>query len=101
MENFIKEAKLDFGMGSLSHTSFLANAVKLAIKALAYNLINFMKRLIVPKEQGKRCMLSIRKMFIKVDSHHSRSSRYKKTQICSSYPYKNLFHNLLQKLASW
>ena len=101
MENFIKEAKLDFGMGSLSHTSFLANAVKLRIKALAYNLINFMKRLILPKKQRKSRMLSIRNIFIKVASRHSRSGRYKKIRICSSYPYKNLFHNLLQKLATW
>jgi hypothetical protein len=101
MENFIKEAKLDFGMKSLSHTSFLANAAKLSIKALAYNLINFMKRLILPKEQRKSRMLSLRSILIKVASRHSRSSRYTTIRITSSYPYKKLFHSLLQKLATW
>lgn len=100
MENFIKEAKLDFGMKSLSHSSFLANAVKLSIKALAYNLINFMKRLILPKEHRKSRMLSLRSILIKVASRYSCSSRYKKIRISCSYPYKNLFHRLLQKLAT-
>lgn len=101
MENFIKEAKLDFGMESLSHTSFLANAFKLGIRALAYNLISFMKRLILPKKQRKSRMLSIRNTIIKVASRYSRSSRYKKIRICSSYPNKKLFNNLLQQLATW
>lgn len=53
MENFIKEAKLDFGMDTLSHSAFLTNAVKLLIRTLAYNLINFMKRLTLPKAYQK------------------------------------------------
>lgn len=35
MENFIKETKIDFAMGTLSHSSFLANYVKCLIKSLA------------------------------------------------------------------
>ena len=98
MENFIKEAKLDFGMDQLSHTSFVANAVKFSIKALAYNLISFMKRLVLPKKQQKNRMLSIRYLLVKVASKLTCSSRYKKISICSSYPYKGLFNRVLQAI---
>ena len=96
MENFIKEAKLDFGMNQLSHSSFVANAAKLRIKALAYNIINFMKRLVLPKKLQKIRMQSIRTLFIKVASKITRSGRYKKVSISSSYPYKLLFSKILR-----
>ena len=95
MENFIKEAKLDFGMSQLSHSSFIANAIKFSVKALAYNIISFMKRLILPKSQQKSRMLSLRYLLIKVASKLTCSGRYKKVSICSSYPYKSLFNELL------
>ena len=53
MENFIKEAKLDFFMNTSSHSSFTANAAKMLIKALAYNIINIMKRAVFPVDMRK------------------------------------------------
>ncbi len=98
MENFIKEAKLDFGMDTLSHSSFLTNAVKLLIRALAYNLINFMKRLILPKAYQKNRLMTLRIILIKVASRLVRSGRASWLKLSSSFPYLGLFHDLLVKL---
>ena len=100
MENYVKEAKLDFAMDQLSHTSFVANSIKFCIKALAYNLINFMKRLVLPKEQQRNRMVSLRYLLIKVASKFTRSGRYKKISICSSYPYKSIFNKALQAISN-
>ena len=98
MENFIKEAKLDFGMDTLSHSSFLTNAVKLLIRGLAYNLINFMKRLVLPKIYRKCRLLTLRVILIKVAGRLVRSGRSTWLKLSSSFPYLELFHNLLVKL---
>jgi hypothetical protein len=98
MENFIKEAKLDFGMDTLSHSSFLTNAVKLLIRGLAYNLINFMKRLVLPKACKKSRMLTLRVILIKVAGRLVRSGRSIWLKLSSSFPYLDLFHDLLVKL---
>lgn len=67
MENFIKEAKLDFFMDTSSHSSFTANANKcFFIKALAYNIINIMKRAVFPVDMHKSRLSSIRTSIIKI-----------------------------------
>lgn len=98
MENYIKEAKIDFGMGTLSHNVFTTNAAKLVIRSLAYNLMNFMKRLALPKQYAKNRMLTLRTILIKVAGRFVHSSRYVKVKFSSSFPYKRLIKSLLKKL---
>ena len=45
MENFIKEAMMDFVMDTSSHSSLTANKAKMLIKAFVYNIINIMKNI--------------------------------------------------------
>jgi hypothetical protein len=92
MENFIKEAKLDFGMDSLSHTSYLANANKMMQMALAYTLNNLMRRLCFPKHDQAKRMHTLRTILVKVASRFISSGRYYKFKLCSSYPYKSFFN---------
>ena len=98
MENFIKEAKLDFGMDTLSHSIFRTNAVKILIRALAYNLINFMKRLLLPKTYQKSRLMTLRIVLIKVAGRLVRSGRGIGLKLSSSFPYLGLFHDLLVQL---
>ena len=53
MENFIKETNTDFANDTVSHSNFMTNALKSAIKANAYNIINIMKRLIFSEKHRK------------------------------------------------
>ena len=73
MENFIKEAQFDFEIDTLNHSSFLTNAVKLLIRGLANNLINFIKRLVLPKIYQKSQLLTLRVILIKVAGRLVRS----------------------------
>lgn len=98
MENFIKESKIDFFMSSVSHTSFVANAVKTMIKGIAYNLINIMKRLVMPKDQNGRRMLSIRSELIKIACRTVTTARKTTFKLCSSSPYQQIFHRIMQNI---
>jgi hypothetical protein len=91
MENFIKETKLDFGMTTLSHSSFNANHAKAMILTIAYSIMNIMKRLVLPKEFRNSRMLSLRTFFIKIACRAIRSARKTVLRFCSSYPYKDKF----------
>lgn len=98
MENFIKESKIDFFMESVSHSSFVSNAVKTMIKALAYNLINIMKRKVLPKDRAASRMLSIRADLIKIACKTVSSARKTIFKLCSSSPYQQMFHQIMRNI---
>lgn len=98
MENFIKEAKLDFGMDSLSHTAYMANANRLMQMALAYNLNNLMRRLCFTQENKPKRMHTLRTMLTKVAGRFVTSGRYSVFKLCSSYPYKRFFVDLFNRI---
>lgn len=47
MENFIKEGKRGFDFASVSSSSKVVNANRLLVHALAYNLFNWFRRLVL------------------------------------------------------
>ncbi len=98
MENFIKEAKLDFSMTRFSHTSYMANANKLMQSVLAYNLNNLMRRLCLSKTDKSKRMHTLRTVLVKVASRVVSSGGYKTFKLCSSYPYKKFLVNLLKNI---
>ncbi len=98
MENYIKEVKRDFFMEYASHSSFLANTIKTLIKGLAYNIINIMKRTILPKDNHKHRLISIRIKFIKIACRVVKSARRTIFKICSSYPWKIQFQKIMENI---
>lgn len=98
MENFIKEAKIDFSMDSASHSSFMANAVKSLIKALAYSIVNTMKRTVLPKDRKFSRMLSIRADLIKIACKAVTSARRTVFKLCSSSPFSDMFYQTMQNI---
>ncbi len=98
MENFIKESKIDFFMESASHSSFVSNAVKTMIKALAYSLINIMKRKVLPKDRATSRMLSIRADLIKIACKTVTSARKTVFKLCSSSPFQEVFHQIMRNI---
>ena len=98
MENFIKEAKIDFSMESASHSSFMANLVKTMIKSLAYSVINIMKRLVFRGEHKKSRMLSLRSLFIKVACRAVTSARRTTFKLSSSYPLQEHFQRAMTRI---
>ncbi|SHK20490.1 Transposase DDE domain group 1 [Geosporobacter subterraneus DSM 17957] len=98
MENFIKEAKIDFSMDSVSHSSFMANSAKSLIKALAYSIVNMMKRTVLPKDRKSSRMLSIRADLIKIACKTATSARRIVFKLCSSSPFKETFCQIMSNI---
>lgn len=98
MENFIKEAKIDFSMDTVSHSSFTANAVKTMVKAIAYSVVNIMKRAVLPHDRITSRLLSIRNDLIKIASRAVTSARKTVFRLCGSSPYKDLFDKVMRRI---
>lgn len=98
MENFIKEAKLDFGMDTLSHSSYMANANRIMLMVLAYNLNNLMRRLCFTENEKPKRMQTLRTILTKVAGRFISSGRYYTFKLCGSYPYKQFFVKLFIRI---
>ena len=98
MENYIKEYKLDFGAQTLSHSSFAANQAKAMVIAIAYNIVNAMKKCVFPKECATSRMLSLRSSFIKVAGRATYHARKLTFRLASSYPLKRMFYEILERI---
>lgn len=98
MENFIKESKNGFDFSSTSSRSKLVNANRLQLHMLAYNLFNYFKRLVLPKNMRKMQIDTIRLKLIKVASKVVKSARYLIFKLCSSCPYKTEFYTVLENI---
>ena len=90
MENFIKEAKLDFFMDTSS------NAAKMLIKALAYNIISIMKITVFPVDMHKSRLSSIRTSIIKIACRCVKTGRKIRFKLCSSSTYHNQFNTIIK-----
>ena len=98
MENFIKEGKNGFEFNRMSSTSFVANKNKLQIAMLAYNFNNWFRRLCMAKDVQSFRMETIRTKVIKVAAKVTKHARQVIFKLCSSYPYKDVFESIMQKI---
>lgn len=98
MENFIKEGKNGFSFDQMSSTDFIANANKLALGMLAYNLNNWLRRICFSKPLESNRIDNIRMKLIKIAAKIVRGSRYLTFKLCSSCPYKKAFNTILENI---
>ena len=98
MENYIKESKHGFDFASVSSSSKIVNANRLQVHALAYNIFNWFKRLVLPANMRKQLVDTIRLKLLKVAARVVRSARYTTFKLCSSFPYKNEFYETLSNI---
>lgn len=98
MENFIKESKSGFQMDAMSSSSMTVNANKLQISALAYNLFNWFRRLVLPASMRKLMIDTVRLKLIKIAARVIRSARYITFKLCSSCPYKTEFYEVMKNI---
>ena len=100
MENFIKEGKSGFDFSSVSSHSMVVNANRLQVHALAYNLFNWFRRLVLPANMRKQRIDTVRLKLLKVAAKAVRSARYIVFKLCSSCPYKKEFYETLSNIWS-
>ena len=96
MENYIKESKKGFDFSAVSSRAKLVNANRLQLHALAYNLFNWFKRLVLPVQMRKQTVDTIRMRLLKIAARAVHSAWYVTFKLCSSCPYKAEFYEALR-----
>jgi len=98
MENFIKECKSGFDMDYVSSSSQIVNANRVQIHALAFNLFNWFRRLVLPAKLQKDRIDTVRLKLIKIAARIVRSARYVIFKLCSSCPFQHEFFETLHNI---
>ena len=68
VEQWIKEGKQAAKWTRLSCRSMMANAVRLQLHALAYNLANFLRTLVLPDEVERWSLTTLRGKVVKIST---------------------------------
>jgi hypothetical protein len=98
-EQWIKEGKGAIKWTRLSCRTFTANAVRLQLHALAYNLANFMRTLALPKQVEHWSLTTIREKLVKVGAKVVAHGRYVTFQMAEVAVPRDLFREILNLTA--
>ena len=98
-EQYIKEGKNAIKWTRLSCRSFAANAVRLQLHALAYNLANFMRTLAMPKTAQPWSLTSLREKLIKIGAKVVSHGRYVTFQMAEVAVPRQMFREILALIA--
>jgi hypothetical protein len=99
-EQCIKEWKGALKGTRLSCRSFNANAVRLQLHALAYNLGNFLRTLATPEAIADWSLTSLREKLIKIGAKVVRHGRYVTFQMAEVAIPRKLFAAIMQRIAA-
>ena len=97
-EQWIKEGKYALHWTRLSCHRFVANQVRLALFVLAYNLGNFLRRLVLPDSVQHWSLRSIQVKLIKIGAkvvRHARQVIFQMTEVAVS---RELFEQVLGRI---
>jgi hypothetical protein len=83
----------------LSRRTFAANAVRLQLHALAYNLGNFMRMLALPKAAEPWSLTSLREKLIKIGAKVVSHGRYVTFQMAEVAVSRQMFADILMLIA--
>ena len=95
-EQLIKEGKNAIKWTRLSCCSFAANAVRLQLHALAYNLANFMRTLAMPESIKDWSLTSLREELVKIGAKIVTHARYVTFQMAEVAVPRELFQEILR-----
>jgi len=98
-EQWIKEGKGAIKWTRLSCRTFAANAVRLQLHALAYNLGNFMRTLALPKAAEPWSLTSLREKLIKIGAKVVSHGRYVTFQMAEVAVSRQMFAEILTRIS--
>ena len=98
-EQWIKEGKGAIKWTRLSCRTFAANAVRLQLHVLAYNLGNFMRTLAMPKAAEAWSLTSLREKLIKIGAKVVSHGRYVTFQMAEVAVSRQMFADILLLIA--
>jgi hypothetical protein len=99
-EQYIKEGKNAVTWTRLSCHRFAANAVRLQLHALAYNLANFLRTLALPEEVRQWSMTTLRDRLVKIGARIVRHGRSISFQMAEVMVPRRLFQTILGAIAA-
>ena len=94
-EQWIKEGKNAVRWTRLSCRSIKANAVRLQLHALAYNLANFFRTLALPDEIERWSLTTLLEKVVKIGAKVITHARYTVFQIAEVAVLRDLFRRIL------
>src|SRR5215212_4424477 len=94
-EQWIKEGKNAVRWTRLSCRSMRANAVRLQLHALAYNLANFFRTLVLPDEVEQWSLTTLREKVVKIGAKVIAHARYTVFQMAEVAVPRDLFRRIL------
>ena len=97
-EQWIKEGKYALNWTRLSCKHFLSNQVRLSLFVLAYNLGNFLRRLVLPRKIKHWSLRTLLVKLIKIGAKVLRHSRYVIFQMAEVAIRKEVFAEILSRI---
>ncbi|MGD8499994.1 MAG: IS1380 family transposase [Phycisphaerales bacterium] len=97
-EQWIKEGKYALNWTRLSCHDFVDNQVRLQLFALAYNLGNFLRRLVLPRPVKKWSLRTLRDKLIKIGAKVIYHSRYVTFQMAEVAVPRAMFREILNRI---
>jgi Transposase DDE domain group 1 len=97
-EQHIKGGKNAIRWTRLSCHAFRHNAVRLQLFALAYNLANFLRTLVLPEEVEHWSLMTLREKLIKIGARIVRHGRYVVFQLAEVAVPRALFAEILRRI---
>jgi hypothetical protein len=94
-EQWIKEGKNAVNWTRLSCRSMKANAVRLQLHALAYNMANFFRTLVLPDEVERWSLITLREKVVKIGAKVVAHARYTVFQMAEVAVPRDLFRRIL------
>jgi hypothetical protein len=97
-EQWIKEGKHAINWTRVSCHNFRNNVVRLQLHALAYNLGNFLRTLLLPQEVEHWSLTTLREKLIKIGAKVVRHGRYVTFQMAEVAIPRALFAKILRQI---
>jgi hypothetical protein len=99
VENLIKEHKSGFGLEKMPTNKFRANAVWMLIGQIAFNLVAWFKRLVLPEQYHKATIKTIRHQILNLAGKIVSSGRRYFLILSEHYHYQSVWRYALKQLA--
>jgi hypothetical protein len=98
-EQWIKEGKNAVKWTKLSCRRFKDNAARLHLFALAYNLANFLRQLVLPKAIKRWTLTTLREKLIKIGAKVLAHAKYVTFQLAKVAVPRKQFARILERIA--
>ena len=98
VELIIKELKGNYPLGKIPTKHFLANEAYFHILLFSYNLINWFKRLCLPKEFQNMTLKSLSSHFLSIPSELTKTENRPVLKLPANFIYRNAFEYAVNKI---